>query len=117
MSGFLCNDFHISVLAQYASKQLPRYQQLQPEAIGAILYAENVCSIDARYQQNTPITGFQFDERARFKTCSLRQIIKIARRLDAQFRKHEVWVTSEAKTIINEIIIDASQTLQWEMQR
>ena len=45
MSAFVCNDYHVSLLAAYAvSKRLSCVNGLDAEQVGKILYAENLAS-------------------------------------------------------------------------
>lgn len=127
MSAFICNDYHISVLAAYAdAKRLGSHFKLNTaETIGAMLYAENVKSVNARYNDKSPLDGFKFVSHAYIarELGNPVAIIKAARCLDYQSCEHSTWEQSDACKLLQHIISIAISSLKeyegeaWEIQR
>ena len=126
MSAFICNDYHISVLANYAAKQqlLYRHNNKTKGAndaaiIGLILHKENVRSYNYRYGTHLPTTDFTFDYAVQEKPFHESVIISAANCLDYQSCERPDWEKSEAKAIVTAIKAMASnafsETGVWEL--
>jgi hypothetical protein len=126
MSAFICNDYHISVLANYAWENgLPYYWNGQyrkcdnPERIGAILKKENVRSVNYRYSERQS-TKFEYDASVVGKEISRAQILQAAFCLNYQSCERDDWPKSEAHAIIMAIVYDAAYGFsdgEWEIQK
>jgi hypothetical protein len=106
MSAFICNNYHISILALFADHaRCGRYNSASSaEDIGAILQAENVKSVNYRYNEKHE-PAFTIDGRAFMKSgLPAMQIIKAAKCLAYQSCEHPGWEQSEAKEILDRII-------------
>ena len=123
MSAFICNNYHISLLAAYATnKRLSCVNGLDAEQVGAILYAENLASVNYRYNDTQDAQEvFKFDSRAQHTSASPIAILKAAKCLDYQSCEHDTWDKSQAHKIVEAIISTAIyylpgyQDAQWEI--
>lgn len=126
MSCFICNDYHISVLANYAAVQqlTYRHNNKTKEAndaaiIGLILHKENVRSYNYRYDKHLPTTYFTFRYSVQEKPFHESVIISAANCLDYQSCERPDWERSEARAIITAIKARASnafsETRVWEL--
>jgi hypothetical protein len=104
MSAFICNNSHITALAAYAARNRIAGHS-DAKAIGEILHAENVRSVNCRYGESTQ-PSFELCEWAAFQPFSLVQIVKAARCLDYQSCEHRGWPDSEAAKIVQAITAD-----------
>jgi hypothetical protein len=102
MSAFICHLSHITALAVYAA----RHRILgftDANAIGELLHAENVESVNYRYGEHT-LPRFAMCEWAAFQAFSEVQILKAARCLHYQSCEHPGWEESNACRIVEAII-------------
>lgn len=119
MSAFICNHSHITALAVHAARHRIG-GHTDPRAIGEILHAENVRSVNDRYGEATE-PRFRLCEWAAFHPFPWVQIVKAARCLDYQSCEHPGWEGSEACRIVQAILSDTSRDLpgydeaQWEI--
>lgn len=126
MSAFMCNDYHISILAATAVYRYRCNSNYDPEFLGKMLFDANLASINARYPASRgdadPV--FTFDDRAlvNYLDYSHVAIIKACRCFDYQACEHAAWDRSEAKRIIDAILYTATTHLagydnaEWEMR-
>ncbi len=116
MSAFQCTDYHISALAIYAeSKDISR--ELYAKAIGKILHAENVKSVNWRYQEDEK-PDFKLDIEARYAFfdggCSLNypKLLKACHCLKYQSCETSDYKDSEAYKILEAIESDATRRIK-----
>jgi len=123
MSAFICNNYHISMLASYAKNhRLSCVRDMEAKEVGAILYAENLASVNARYghNQNEQDT-FVFDAKAQHTNPAPVAILKALNCLYYQSCEHDAWLTSKACEILDAITANAIRALpgyeeaQWEI--
>jgi hypothetical protein len=94
MSAFICNDSHITAVAAYAARnRILGYTDANQ--IGEMLHAENVRSVNYRYDETTQ-PSFELCQWAAFHEFSLVQIVKAARCLGYQSCEHPGWQESDA---------------------
>ncbi len=123
MSAFICNDYHISLLASYAcNKRLSCVNGLDAEQVGKILYAENLASVNYRYHDTPDAQDcFKFDDRAQQANPNAVTVLKAANCLSYQSCEHDGWDKSQAHKIVEAIISNAIYSLpgyqeaQWEI--
>ena len=123
MSAFICNDYHISLLAAYAvNKRLSCVNGLDADDVGKILYAENLASVNYRYNDTPDAQNvFKFDDRAKQANPSAVVVLKAANCLSYQSCEHDGWQASQAHKIVEAIISSAIYSLpgyqdaQWEI--
>ena len=136
MSAFICNDYHISVLATFCVENAPFYilfrgknECLVPSftegfearataiEIGRILAKENRRSVNFRYDEKYS-TKFVY-RTVDMSLYSPNDIIAAAQCLDYQSCERPDYYRSKAKAIINEIILAAAMKLStngvWEL--
>lgn len=111
MSAFVVSDAHINTLVSWASfsKREVRYFWQggrrhvwnDEKRIASVLYAENVRSVNARYQESTPTDGFQY--RFRLGPFPALMIIKACHGYAYQTCETEDWEATEAYAIIKGI--------------
>jgi hypothetical protein len=113
MSAFICSNEHISVLAEYAALNaadcLPHsVRKLTAQAIGKILHAENVRSVNYRYSE---LNQDQYKHvkamLGKPKYFQAAQILKAANCLSYQSCEHSGWNDSLAKEMLDNIIAGA----------
>jgi hypothetical protein len=102
MSAFICNNSHITALAVYAVRS-GLIATNDVNAIGEILHAENVNSVNYRYDE-TMTPSFAICEWAAFEQFSEEQIITAAHCLNYQSCEHPAWEESKAYSIVQGII-------------
>jgi hypothetical protein len=119
MSAFICNHSHITALAVYAARnRILSYTDANQ--IGEMLHAENVRSVNYRYDESIR-PSFELCEWAAFHEFSLVQIIKAARCLRYQSCEHPGWEKSDACKLLEEIIgrsqgdLPSYDEAQWEI--
>ncbi|APW64322.1 hypothetical protein [Paludisphaera borealis] len=119
MSAFICNDSHVTALAVYAARnRILGYQDAL--AIGQMLHAENVASVNFRYQEATT-PDFRLCEWAAFHPFSRVQMVKAASCLDYQSCEHPGWKASDACKLLAAIIageghgMPGYEEAQWEI--
>ena len=105
MAAFLCNDYHINVLANYAAScYLPQTAPKSVKEIGELLHTENVKSLRYRYRGGE-VKRLLKKEAHTFVPFSMKidpvQIIKAAQCFAYQGCEHPKYEKSLAKTIIN----------------
>lgn len=115
MSAFICNDYHISVLAYYATTRnsLTLYPRRSTFELGNILHTENVKSYNHRYEEDYR-PDFQLDKRAFdyvIGQMDPMQIIVAADCLSYQSCEHPEWKNSEACSILRQITSHATSNL------
>ncbi len=125
MSAFICNDYHISILAAAAANRYRCALGATPEKVGAMLYAANVQSIKARYPSDAKehFEPFEFDNRALINSLDLSgvAILKACQCFAYQACEFEGWEKSEACQMINRIRAEAIGRLagydeaEWEL--
>jgi len=126
MSCFICNNYHISVLANYAAEQQLFYRHNNKTKrandaaiIGLILHKENVRSYNYRYNKHLPTTDFTFVYEVQEKPFHESVIISAANCLDYQSCERSDWERSEARAILTAIKARASDTFAeigiWEL--
>jgi hypothetical protein len=101
MSAFICNHSHVTALAVYAARNRI-LGCTDANEIGQMLHAENVRSVNYRYDETTP-PSFELCEWAAFQPFALAQIIKAARCLDYQSCEHPGYPQSEAAKMLQAI--------------
>jgi hypothetical protein len=98
MSAFICSDYHISALADYATRSMRRSrlyaadrQWEDPEEVFKVLWAENVRSVLYRYPEDTVDTApgpigpkGSFDRRVRAQSFNPIDIVKSCHCLEYQ---------------------------------
>lgn len=108
MSAYICDDCHISALAAYAVRerlwknQRPGWERTDAEALAELLHAENVKSVNARYESSDE-PAFKFCWKAADRRLSPVQLIKAAHCFAYQACEHEGWEKSEAHGVIHAI--------------
>ena len=132
MSAFIVNDFHINALVTYGVQQKAQYwltkdrrwvyfnEETAP-AIAAMLYSENVRSVNSRYSERTRRAGFAYRNVPIFWVRP-EDIIKACDCLDYQSCEHKGWDRSNAKralVAIRESAVSAltKETCTWELRQ
>jgi hypothetical protein len=120
MSALICNHSHVTALAVYAARNR-LLGRTDANPIGEMLHAENVLSVNYRYNEST-IPNFEMCEWAAFHPFSHVQIIKAARCLDYQSCEHPGWQQSDACKLLQVLIGDDTtrnlpgyDDAQWEI--
>ena len=103
MSAYICSDLHINTIVTWAVHNDALPYGMTPEAAAALLYSENVRSVNYRYSERTKRTGFVYS-RALVTNITPVQIIKLCHCLDYQSCEHPQWLRSKAKQILVGII-------------
>ena len=126
MSAFICSDYHVSVLANYAFEQGVNYywrnqyrKCADPEEIGAILMKENIRSVNYRYQERNKIS-FEYDASVVGNMPDNAQILQAAFCLNYQSCERDDWPKSEAHAILLAIVYDASHAFSkgaWGLEK
>ena len=122
MSAFICNDTHISILALYAVKLGVKVQNCPANAvrIARILHAENVKSVNYRYQTREEL-DFTFKNNAPYLDKNPIEIIKAAHCLRYQSCEHPSYKKSVAHKVLQDLIeiavdsIDGYDEAEWEI--
>lgn len=127
MSAFICNDYHISVLAYYAvtRNSIVLTSDYNAHEIGEILHAENVKSANHKYNESIK-PHFRLDTRAlanawQYSGKGTVKIIKAVHCLDYQSCEHPQWESSIAFDILERIKSHATHNLpgydqaEWEI--
>lgn len=119
MSAFICNNSHITALAVYAARNRIA-GHTDARAVGEILHAENVRSVNYRYGESTQ-PSFELCEWAAFHRFSEVQIAVAAECLAYQSCEHPGWEGSEAWKIVQAIAPGNTSAMpgyleaQWEI--
>jgi hypothetical protein len=119
MSAFICNNHHITALAVYAARNRIA-GHTNAKAIGDMLHAENVNSVNHRYNE-TLRPDFTPSEWASFRPFSQVQIVKAAHCLAYQSCEHPGWENSDANKLLSAIIGRSGDNLpgydaaQWQI--
>ena len=126
MSAFICSDYHVSVLANYAFEQgvnyywRGRYRKCaDPEEIGAILMKENIRSVNYRYQERSR-SLFEYAASVVGNMPDNAQILQAAFCLNYQSCERDDWPKSEAHAILMAIIYDAAHAFSkgaWALEK
>lgn len=116
MSAFIVSDFHINVLVSWAAGRHGsdavsyywngdrHYVRSNPKGVAAELYAENVRSVNARYNEDSMETGFKYEALPMgYLNISAVQILKACNCYEYQACETDNWVKSEAHAIIEGI--------------
>lgn len=107
MSAFICSDKHISAIVKWVSRHNVSVwfgnpsRKLGPgdeQELVDILYAENVKSVNYRYNENDATTGCVYDLGA--PELGSVEVIKLVQSLEYQSCEHDEWDTSDAKEIL-----------------
>lgn len=131
MSAFIVNDYHISALvtfgvqykAQFYTKNVGReyFNDDTAQALAALLYRANVCSVNHRYGERTRTAGFKF-QTVDICAYSAADIIKACDCLDYQSCEVKTWENSRARRALQAIrecaismICDKSRA--WELRQ
>ncbi len=101
MSAFICNNSHITALAVYAARNRI-LGCTDANQIGEMLHAENVRSVNYRYDETTQ-PSFELCQWAAFHEFSLVQIVKAARCLAYQSCEHPGYPKSVAAKMVQAI--------------
>ena len=113
MSAFIVPDYHINALVSWAIQrhghnaisyywQGSRRQIRGNESrVASVLHAENVRSVNARYQDSTPAHGFKFERVSNL--LNLVDVIKACHGYAYQACEASDWEQSEANAIIQGI--------------
>lgn len=118
MSAFLVDDYHINALVSWAyarngHKAVTYYWsgsrrdiRHDPRRVASVMFAENVRSVNARYQESDPAHGFTYRHvmTGRFSAAD---IVNACRCLSYQSCEADGWQDSEAYAVI-EAIKDAA---------
>ena len=132
MSAFICNDYHLSYIVNYARRKevfihLEGKGRLNmgDEGTGKLLFdilrAENWKSVNARYKQNDPVIKGTLKRLSAFADFTLAQIIKACNCFEYQTSETAGWENSDAYKIIQYIKDDAMRTMpgyeaaEWEL--
>ena len=115
MSAFICSDKHINAIVHWASQNTVSVYHGNPstrwpvtgqeQATSALLFAENVKSINHRYQETRPLTGIVFDASAPHLRAI--EVLKACICLDYQSCEHPQWQSSLACTLLQAIQSEA----------
>lgn len=121
----MCNDYHISILAAAAANRYRCALSATPEQVGAMLFAANLASINARYPQDAgdPCAPFKFDNRALINALDMSgvAILKACQCFDYQACEVENYQATEAAVMISQIRASAISRLagydeaEWEL--
>jgi hypothetical protein len=121
MSAFICDDYHISVLAVYAASGREQayvyydgklYTPLDAHEVAAILHAENVRSVNERYRKNEqPSFTFQPAAYRCMDQYSPVEIIKACNCYNYQACETDDYSSTLAKCIIDAIVSKAIRRL------
>lgn len=108
MSAFLCSDAHINTLVRYASKHGVTAWYANPsrklevagneQETAALLYAENVRSVNYRYQEDSAVFPIVYDHLTPLLTPV--EIIKACQCLAYQCDESPTWGRSAAKALL-----------------
>jgi hypothetical protein len=121
MSAFIVNNSHITALAVHAARNRIA-GHTDAKAIGDMLHAENVNSVNYRYDETTR-PNYAPCEWASFHPFSQVQIVKAAHCLNYQSCEHPGWENSDAHKLLTTIIgkndedIPGYDAAQWEITR
>lgn len=133
MSAFIVTDYHINALvtwgvynkAQYWLPKERRWVYFNSEtapAIAALLYSENVRSVNSRYNERSRRTGFRYI----FEPSALRlrpdEIIKACDCLDYQSCETKSWKNTQAYKALQSIREEAisaltKTTMTWTLSK
>lgn len=135
MSAFIVSDHHLNVLVSWAASRhgsdaVAYYWQGQrrdvrqdPQRIACVLYAENVRSVNARYNEHTSPNGFHYvPQSLGYLKITPVQIIKACHCYEYQACETKDWEESEAFAIIQGIKNSAIRMLpgydeaDWELR-
>lgn len=127
MSAFICNNYHISVLAHTACERKLSYRHnnkekicQDPSLIGLLLYKENVRSFNYRYKESNPTSDFVFDNKAFKHEYIPAQLIAAIYCLDYQSCERPDWGKSEANAILIHLLAALTETFSepgiWELK-
>lgn len=131
MSAFVVNPAHINALVTWAAmkRDLSYYWQNRTrhikgdeKRIAAVLHAENVRSVNSRYQDHEPAHGFRYKFTLNDATRSPVSIIKACHGYEYQACETDDWRESEAHAIIRAIERHAMHSLpgyesaDWEIR-
>lgn len=129
MSAFIVGAYHINVLVSYGVSRNAQYyvpgdgwsyfNEGSAPAIAAMLYSENVRSVNHRYSERAKRTGHTFRPES-WAHLSPADIVRACDCLDYQSWEHKGWERSEAKRAlraIRERAIDSltTQSSAWEL--
>lgn len=110
MSAYICSDLHINTIVTWAVENHALPYGTTPETIAALLYSENVRSVNYRYNERTKRTGFGYCPASIDGITSV-QIIKLCHCLDYQSCEHKQWERSKAKAFLRSVIDRATMKL------
>ena len=69
----------------------------------ALLYTENVRSVNYRYNERTRFNGYSYENTSAARSVSAIEVIKLVSSLEYQSSEHAAWVKSEAHSITTAI--------------
>lgn len=108
MSAFLCSDAHISAVVNFINVKFAQWQTISqdlpktddPQALGRILYAANVVSVEYRYPdtKGEPVIVWRY--RAPSKPLDVVAFLKSLDCLEYQSCELPTWNGSRAQRII-----------------
>ena len=132
MSAYIVNDFHINALVTYGVQQKAQFwlakegrwvyfKEDTAPAIAAMLYSENVRSVNRRYSERTRRAGFVYRSVPIF-WLRPEDIIKACDCLDYQSCECKDWERSNAKKAlvsVRESAIEAmtKTAMTWELRQ
>lgn len=109
MSAFICTDKHISAIVSWASRNnVAACASGKEQEAADCLLAENIRSVNYRYQETTLIVPCEYTPDASRAPV---EIIKLCHSLAYQSCEHREWETSEAKKIVDTIAAAATRAL------
>jgi len=122
MSAFIVDDYHINVLVTYgiyseAQYWLPkerrwvRFTAETAPAIAALLYSENVRSVNARYNERSRRTGFRYRFEPSARSLQPADVVKACDCLDYQSCETKNWKSTQAYLALQAIREEAISKL------
>ena len=108
--AFICSPLHINTIVAWADEHQALPYGMSAQDFAALLYSENVRSVNYRYSERTKRTGFVYD-RSNITYVTPIQIIKLCHCLDYQSCEHPQWERSKAKRSLQAIIDAAAMRL------
>lgn len=120
MSAFIVSKLHVACIVRFAGFQLRDcmpfgYREVADDwgAVAALLYAENVRSVNHRYPNHPPEEPVSFDpgEVTRAPLLSPVQCIKACDCLEYQSCEHPEWQDSVARKVLRNIRAEAIRRL------
>lgn len=99
MSAFIVSDLHIATIVRNYAKLAPGTDL---QVLADTLLAENIRSVNYRYEENTPIETCNIS--IYWDDASWDQVLSLCDCLAYQSCEHPEWEGSAARTLLNDII-------------